>query len=160
MIFLLLVCAPVIARAAEGEFHEIYSLWTIVWVTVWAFFGSLVSYTQRLGRGEIERFSLMEMIGELFTSAFAGWVTFIIAGKSGLDSEIVYCLVGISGHMGARTVFILDTFCGRFYDFVAARFLPSGAREEYDELFHGRKDDENTNDRDHDEGTGRGADPD
>lgn len=144
-IFFLFLCLfPVAVRAAEGEFHEIYSLWTIGWVTAWAIFGSLVSYTRRISKGEIERFSIMELIGELVTSAFAGWITFVIAGKSGIDSEIVYCLVGISGHMGARTVFMLDTLLGRFYDFVAARFFPRAAQEEYDELFHGkdREDDE------------------
>jgi hypothetical protein len=126
---------PIVSWATETEFHEVYSLWTIFWVSAWSIFGCIVSYSRRLSRGEIKKFKLMEFIGELFVSGFTGWITFILGRKSGLDVDIVYCMAGIAGHMGTRCIFFMEQFVEQFFNFIASRFLSRENREEYQKLF-------------------------
>ncbi|MDL2284384.1 phage holin family protein [Oxalobacter sp. OttesenSCG-928-P03] len=141
IIALIILClVPVVAGAGETEFHEVYSMWTIFWVSAWSICGFIVSYAARLGRGEIKRIKLMEFVGEMVTAGFAGWITFILGRKSGLDIDIVYGMAGVAGHMGTRTMFFLEKFVQRFFDFLAYKLLPRKDVEEYNELFNGDED--------------------
>lgn len=53
-------------------------------------------------------FSLMELVGELFTSGFTGLGVFMILGAWEQPAGVCAAASGISGHMGARLLFVLE----------------------------------------------------
>lgn len=81
-----------------------YSLLTYLWVFALSAWGGVVSFMQKLKNGKVRPFNFMELIGELFTSAFAGVITFWLAQSANIDGLITAALVGISGHMGSRAI--------------------------------------------------------
>jgi predicted CDP-diglyceride synthetase/phosphatidate cytidylyltransferase len=89
---------------------ETYAWITYAWVMLLASWGGIVGYIRKVKDGLSPRFSLTEMIGEVVTSGFFGLLTFWAAQASGLDQLMTAVLVGISGHAGARTVFIVEKF--------------------------------------------------
>jgi len=50
----------------------------------------------------------MEIIGELTTSGFAGVMTFWLCEAADINGLITAVLIGISGHMGGRAIFIIE----------------------------------------------------
>lgn len=87
---------------------ETYAWLTYAWVFALASWGGIVGYIRKVKTGLSPRFSLTEMIGEIVTSGFFGLLTFWAAQAAGLDQLMTAVLVGISGHAGARTIFILE----------------------------------------------------
>jgi len=85
-----------------------YSLLIYFWVIGIASMGGFVSYIQKLKKGVIERPSLMEFMGEIMISGFVGLLTFWICEAAGLDMIWTAPLIGISGHMGSRFIFVLE----------------------------------------------------
>ena len=58
----------------------------------------------------MHKYSLVEFIGEVSTSAFAGVITFWLCEAGGINPLITAALVGVSGHMGSRAIFHLETW--------------------------------------------------
>jgi hypothetical protein len=85
-----------------------YSLLTYVWVTALSAWGGIVNWIRKRKSGETRPFNFTELVGEIFTSAFAGVMTFYLAEAAGLDTLITAALVGVSGHMGSRGIFLLE----------------------------------------------------
>ncbi|MFW6021781.1 MAG: phage holin family protein [Guyparkeria sp.] len=94
-------------QAATGLLDQ-YPWLTYWWVLVLAGWGGIVSYLRKVRSGEVSRFSLTELIGELVTSGFAGLLTFLACRSAGIDELMTGVLVGISGHMGARGIFAAE----------------------------------------------------
>ena len=55
---------------------EAYSFITYGWVFALAILGGVVSFMRKLQEGHTRVFNLVEFIGEIVTSAFAGVLTF------------------------------------------------------------------------------------
>ena len=53
-----------------------YGLITYLWVTGLAAWGGLVNFYRKVKSGETRAFNVVELIGEIATSAFAGLITF------------------------------------------------------------------------------------
>lgn len=85
-----------------------FSLLTYGWVFALAMLGGLVNFTRKLQMGHARVFNIVELIGELVTSAFAGVITFWLCEHSGLSPLVTAALVGISGHMGSRSLFLME----------------------------------------------------
>lgn len=85
-----------------------YGLITYFWVTLLAAWGGAVNWLRKRKAGEVRPFNFMELIGELLTSAFAGVLTFWLCEASGLPSLITAAMVGISGHMGSRSIYLVE----------------------------------------------------
>ncbi len=85
-----------------------YSLLTYVWILLISVWGGLINYYQKIKNGNVARFSIVEFIGELVTSAFAGVMTFYLCEAAGVPSVLTAGLVGIAGHMGSRTIYIFE----------------------------------------------------
>lgn len=85
-----------------------FSGWlTLVWVIGLSIWGGTVSYLHKLSKYGIP-FSLFKFMAEIITAAFVGLITFLLCQSSGISMTITAALVGISGHMGTRALFILE----------------------------------------------------
>ena len=87
---------------------ETYSFLTYGWVFALAILGGVVSFMRKLQTGHTRVFNLIEFIGEIVTSAFAGVLTFWMCEHSGLSPLVTAAFVGISGHMGSRAIFMAE----------------------------------------------------
>ena len=87
-----------------------YSLLTYAWVMLLSSWGGAVSFCRKRRRGLPRPFSWLEMLVEVATSAFAGVLTFWLCEASALNPLVTAALVGISGHMGSRAIFLLEQF--------------------------------------------------
>ena len=81
-----------------------YSLLTYAWVFALSTWGGIVGFWRKLQSGKTRPFNIMELVGELFTSAFAGVLTFWLCQAGGISGLVTAALVGISGHMGSRAI--------------------------------------------------------
>lgn len=85
-----------------------YSMITYFWVGALAAWGGAINWMRKRRSGDTRPFNIMELIGELMTSAFAGVVTFWLCEWSGIHSLVTAAMVGISGHMGSRTIYLFE----------------------------------------------------
>ena len=85
-----------------------YGLITYAWVFALSITGGIVNFSRKLKDGNVRIFNLVEFIGELFTSAFAGVITFWLCEAAEINPLISAALVGISGHAGSRAIFALE----------------------------------------------------
>jgi len=85
-----------------------YSLITYLWVTGLASWGGLVSFFRRVKSGETRVCNVLELIGEITTSAFTGLITFWLCESAQIDPLVSAALVGISGHMGSRAIYQME----------------------------------------------------
>lgn len=69
-----------------------------------ALLGGFVSWYAKVRKGEIAAYNVMQLIGELSTSAFAGLLAFWGCEAMSLSPLITASLVGIAGHMGTRAI--------------------------------------------------------
>lgn len=77
-------------------------------VLMTAILGGLVSWYSRVRKGELPQASVMVLIGELCTSAFAGLLAFWLCEWANAPQLLTAALVGISGHAGARSILWLE----------------------------------------------------
>lgn len=87
-----------------------YTLLTYLWVLALAAWGGIVNYIKRVKEGSSQRFNFMELVGEIVTSAFAGIITFWLCEAAGISPLITAALVGISGHMGSRAIYVMEAW--------------------------------------------------
>lgn len=82
-----------------------YALITYLWIFVLSAWGGLVSFFNKVNKGQARRFNVTELIGELVTSAFVGVLTFWLCEWGNLPQLLTAAFVGVSGHMGSRALF-------------------------------------------------------
>lgn len=87
-----------------------YTLLTYLWVFALAAWGGIVNYIKRVNEGLSQRFNFMELVGEIVTSAFAGVITFWLCEAAGISPLLTAALVGISGHMGSRAIYVMEAW--------------------------------------------------
>ena len=87
-----------------------YSLITYAWVCILSAWGGMVNWIRKRKSGDTRPFNFMELVGEIMTSAFAGMLTFWLCEASSLQPLITAALVGISGHMGSRAIYHMETW--------------------------------------------------
>jgi len=85
-----------------------YSLITYVWVILLSIWGGIVHHIKKVKTGVVARFSLSELVGDLFISGFIGVMTFYFCEYAGVDKMLTAFLVGISSHMGTRGLMMLE----------------------------------------------------
>jgi len=90
-----------------------YSFLTYGWVFGLAILGGVVSFMRKLQAGHARVFNLVEFLGEIVTSAFAGVITFWMCEHSNLSPLVTAALVGISGHMGSRSIFMAESWLAK-----------------------------------------------
>lgn len=97
-----------IKAAAEvvGKTPESYPFFTYLWVIGISIAGGIVSFIRQLRNGTRKPHNLMELVGEVFTSAFVGVVTFWFCEASNISPLWTAVMVAVSGHMGTRAIYI------------------------------------------------------
>lgn len=78
-----------------------------------ALLGGFVSWWSRVRRGEIPVYSVHHLIGELFTSAFAGLLCFYICESIHLPGLLTIAFTGVAGHMGTRAITMFEGYMSR-----------------------------------------------
>lgn len=81
---------------------------TWLWVIGLSFMGGFVSFSRKVKSGHARAWNFMELIGELFTSAFVGIVTYNICQWQQFPVPLTGALVGIASHMGSRALFRME----------------------------------------------------
>lgn len=94
------------AAQAAAKNPGSYSLLTYAWIVALSCWGGAVSFVRRFQEGR--PWTILELIGELVTSGFAGVLTFWGCEAAGIDSLIAAILVGVSGHMGTRAIVLFE----------------------------------------------------
>ena len=91
-------------------FTTIADLLTYAWVFGLAMLGGAASFVRRVRSGESKYSNIVELIGELVVSAFAGLVTFFLCKSAAFDEMLTAAFVAISGHMGTRIIFKFEAY--------------------------------------------------
>lgn len=89
------------------------SLHTLAFIIGMALAGGLVSWFAKVQAGKIPGWSLMHLIGELCTSAFAGFLCFLLCDAVGIPLKVTIGLVGVAGHAGSRAINAFETFAAK-----------------------------------------------
>lgn len=92
------------------SFTSIADLLTYAWVFGLAMLGGAASFVRRVRSGQAKYSNLIELIGELVVSAFAGLVTFFLCQSAGFDEMLTAAFIAISGHMGTRIIFMFEFY--------------------------------------------------
>lgn len=87
--------------------------WAWIWVVLLSAAGGLVSFIQKFKTGALQRFSLGELVGEMFIASFVGIVTMLFCQWGALNVWLSAALVGLCGHMGSRALFVAETLLSR-----------------------------------------------
>jgi len=70
--------------------------------------GGFVSHISKLRTGEISKFRLVALIADMAVSGFAGLLIALLASSFNITGDMVYFLSGMSGHLGARAIFLMQ----------------------------------------------------
>jgi hypothetical protein len=87
-------------------FHWLYEYATTLFIAIW---GGAVSYLRRVRTAKRD-FSLSELVGEVFISAFAGLLAYWGCLELKVSPTLTAITVGIAGHAGASTIFYVESF--------------------------------------------------
>lgn len=99
-----------IASAVDGKPRSPfdYEVLTYLWVAALSAFGGLANFARKLRDGQVRAFNLVELLGEVVISSFAGLLTFWLTEYANMDKLLSAALIAISGHMGSRAIFLLE----------------------------------------------------
>lgn len=85
-----------------------FSLFTYLWVVCLSMWGGVVSFYKRVKTGEVAPHNIMEFVGEIVTSAFAGVVTFYLCEAADITPLLTAVFVAVTGHMGTRAIYLIE----------------------------------------------------
>ncbi len=91
-------------------FATIADLLTYAWVFGLAMLGGAASFVRRVRSGQARYSNIIELIGELVVSSFAGLVTFFLCRTANFDGALSAAFIAISGHMGTRIIFKFEAY--------------------------------------------------
>ena len=78
-----------------------------IWVIGLSGWGGAVSYFHKVDKYAL-KFSILKFIMEIATSAFVGVLTFLLCDAANISWEVTAAMVGVSGHMGTRALFMIE----------------------------------------------------
>lgn len=91
----------------EGPFDP-KNIVPTLWMAAIAAAGGWVNFQQKVKAGHARAFNFAELAGELFISASVGIVTYWICKGFGVNEWLTAAGVAVSGHMGARAIFLAE----------------------------------------------------
>lgn len=99
---------PAVAQTTAPKDPLSYPIKTYGLMLFVAVLGGVVSFYAKVRRGEVVAVSILHLIGEITTSAFAGLLTFWLCEYFNAPQLLTAPLVGIAGHMGAKAIGMLE----------------------------------------------------
>lgn len=119
-----LICALVISLYLSGpvmaqEVHKnplSYSLRDYGVILAIAMLGGFVRWYNAVRRGESAAYDLRTLVGELFTSAFIGILTFWACEAMNVQPLITAALAGMAGHAGVSGLLWAERVLKRFFE--------------------------------------------
>jgi hypothetical protein len=81
---------------------------TYAWVFGMSVLGGVASFMKKLKDGHARAFNVIELIGEMATSALVGVVTFFLCESAEMDRVKSAALVAVAGHMGSKAIRLLE----------------------------------------------------
>ena len=85
-----------------------YSLLTYAWIILLSTAGGALNFIRKARSGEVKHFDFVLFFVEVLASGLVGIITFWLCEHSNIDPLLTAALVGISGHMGSRTLYIFE----------------------------------------------------
>lgn len=109
LVLVVALLAPLFARAdSKGPLD--YSLKQYGFTLGIALLGGLVSWLAKVRKGDAQVWNVMQLVGELCTSAFAGLLAFWLCEWSNAPPLLSAAMTGIAGHMGTRAIATFEEF--------------------------------------------------
>lgn len=93
--------------------EHLINILTYGWVIVLSLLGGVSSFARKVKSGKVRYSNIVEFIGELVISCFAGLVTFFLCKSAGLDEMLTAAFIAISSHMGTRSIFLFESYLSR-----------------------------------------------
>ena len=97
-------------ETAVSSSPEAFGYLTYAWVFLLSMWGGAVQFHSKVSKGITRPFNIAEFLGDIFTSAFIGLLTFYLCKYAKLDDLLTAVFVAISGHMGTRALLIIEHF--------------------------------------------------
>lgn len=94
-------------KLTQSTSELVTQLITFAWVMGLSAWGGAIGYIHKIFQHKL-KFSIWRFLGELSISAFVGVITFLLCDSADFGWETTAAFVGISGHMGARAIFVLE----------------------------------------------------
>jgi len=85
-----------------------FNLITYLWVIGLSLWGGITHNIRKLRDGTLKRFSVSELIGDLFISAFIGILTFYLCEWANLDKLLSAVFIAITAHMGTKGIAVFE----------------------------------------------------
>lgn len=105
----IVLMAPLLAKA-DAKSPLDYSVKQYGFTLAIALLGGLVSWLAKVRKGDAQMWNVMQLVGELCTSAFAGLLAFWLCEWSGAPPLLSAAMTGIAGHMGTRAISAFEEF--------------------------------------------------
>lgn len=83
---------------------------TILWISALSALGASVGYIKKIKSGTIERFRIIELIGEVVIAFFVAIVTYFLCIGSGVNEVLTVGIVGVVSHLGTKGLSMLEQF--------------------------------------------------
>jgi hypothetical protein len=103
--------ATAVADAAQA--WSVRELLPHIWMLAISLLGGVASFARKVKAGVARWLNISEFIGELLISAFSGLLTYWICRRGNLDQYLTAAAVGMSGHMGARALLLIEQLAVR-----------------------------------------------
>lgn len=99
-----------VANGPDGA-HPLDYTWTeYALLLAVAVLGGMVGWYGRLQSESPPKVSVLQVVGEVGTSAFAGLLAFWLTQWAGAPQLLSICIVGVAGHMGARFLYSMESW--------------------------------------------------
>lgn len=81
--------------------------------------GGIVSFYQKVKVGKVRAFNVVEFVGEIVISGIVGVLTYWICKGLEVNEYLTVAGVAITGHMGTRAIFIVESKVETFLDTIS-----------------------------------------
>lgn len=116
LIFALHMSGPALAQTDAPRSPLSYSLREYGLILAIAMLGGFVRWYNAVRRGESAAYDLRILVGELFTSAFLGILTFWACEAVGVQPLVTAALAGMAGHAGVSGLLWAERVLKRFFE--------------------------------------------
>lgn len=116
LVISLYLSGPAMAQQVLPKSPLSYSLREYGLILAIAMLGGFVRWYNAVRRGESAAYDLRTLVGELFTSAFIGILTFWACEAIGVQPLVTAALAGMAGHAGVSGLLWAERVLKRFFE--------------------------------------------